>query len=657
MIEIQEVSKCYGRRRALSNVTLRLEPGEITLLLGANGAGKSTLLRCLLGITGFEGRIAVDGRDPLRDGCAVRAGIGYMSQSCGLHPGLTVEEAMRLFADIRGASNDRVLTLVTEAGLTDFAQTRVSELSGGLRQRLAFAIALIADPRILVLDEPSASLDATSREWLATRLRAAAAEGRTVIVSTHAGEELLAAGDRKVFLEDGRVVADIRKGDSADVKPRNPSRAVSRPGSVRPLIEREIKDAIGNRWLIGYAAALALLGAAAAASGIQSSAGLALQAFGRTTATLMNLCLLLAPLVAVLMGAAAIAGERERGTLEHLLAQPLSRTRLLLGKHTGTLAALTAATILGFLPAGILIACSAGPAVLANYALFPVIASLIGAAMAGVGLVISVTSRTAVQAQGAGIMTWFVFVLLYDLILMGSLAFTALPVEALAVALVANPVDAGRVLGVLALEPDLYLLGPAGAYLTSELTGTGTALLLIGSVMLWTFAPVVFAIMKFKLKVRPVKSDAIRFALLAQGRRASISILALVAALTFVSGCSSDDKDDDDGGKRGDRGAKEAHAVTPAMLEQGRTLYKANCAACHGETGKGDGPAAGVLKPPPRDHTDKAYMDTLSDEEIERVIKMGGAIKGKPLMPSHPQFKDAELHALVAHVRSLSVRK
>ena len=94
--------------------------------------------------------------------------------------------------------------------------------------------------------------------------------------------------------------------------------------------------------------------------------------------------------------------------------------------------------------------------------------------------------------------------------------------------------------------------------------------------------------------------------------------------------------------------------VTPAMLERGREIYKTNCVACHGESGKGDGPAAGVLKPPPRDHTDRAYMSTLSDKEIADIIKMGGAIKGKPLMPSHPQISGDDLAALVAYVRSLS---
>ncbi len=90
------------------------------------------------------------------------------------------------------------------------------------------------------------------------------------------------------------------------------------------------------------------------------------------------------------------------------------------------------------------------------------------------------------------------------------------------------------------------------------------------------------------------------------------------------------------------------------MLERGRALYKANCVPCHGETGKGDGPGAGVLKPPPRDHTDRAYMSTLTDQEIKDIIRMGGAIKGKPLMPSHPQLNGEALDALTAYVRSLS---
>jgi mono/diheme cytochrome c family protein len=102
------------------------------------------------------------------------------------------------------------------------------------------------------------------------------------------------------------------------------------------------------------------------------------------------------------------------------------------------------------------------------------------------------------------------------------------------------------------------------------------------------------------------------------------------------------------------KAAKPTAAITPAVLEQGKGIYKAKCAACHGETGRGDGPAAGVMKPAPRDHTDRAYMSTLSDEELAKVIQMGGAIKGKPLMPSNPDLRGDTLAAVVAYTRSLS---
>lgn len=139
-------------------------------------------------------------------------------------------------------------------------------------------------------------------------------------------------------------------------------------------------------------------------------------------------------------------------------------------------------------------------------------------------------------------------------------------------------------------------------------------------------------------------------------RKAFVSIIA-VASLALAIACTS--QATDSGGAPGAAKAMAkaeppAPAVTPAVLEQGQTLYKANCAACHGDTGKGDGPGAGVFKPPPRDHTDRAYMSTLTDKQIADIIKMGGAMRGKPLMPSHPQFKDPELQALVAFVRSLS---
>lgn len=510
MIQIRHLTKRYGRRLALDDVSLVIQPGEVTLLLGPNGAGKSTLLRCLLGLTEYEGSIAIDGLDPLGDGCAVRSAIGYMPQSGGLHADLTVRETMELYARIRGASAARGARLLEEAGLAMQLETAVGELSGGMRQRLGFTLALLPDPPILILDEPSSSLDAASRRWLVERLRAAAREGRTIIVSTHAGQELLGAGDRTIALEAGRLIAasNIDTGaaplDSPRSAPGVPAvhRWRRRVERIAPIAQKEVRDGLSNRWLIAYCLVLGSLGLAATATGLDSAGALAIQAFGRTTATLMNLCLLLSPLVAVVMGAASIAAEQDRGTLEHLLAQPLTRSELLMGKHVGLLVALTAATVVGFVPAGLAIAAAAGPGLLAHYALFPAIAGLAGAAMAGIGVLISVASRSAVQAQGMAVFTWFAFVLLYDLVLMGSLALSGMPASWLAAALVANPIDAARVLGVLALEPDLYLLGPAGAFLTTRVTRTGTAWLLVGALLAWAVVPVFAAALKFSVRRR-----------------------------------------------------------------------------------------------------------------------------------------------------------
>jgi mono/diheme cytochrome c family protein len=131
-------------------------------------------------------------------------------------------------------------------------------------------------------------------------------------------------------------------------------------------------------------------------------------------------------------------------------------------------------------------------------------------------------------------------------------------------------------------------------------------------------------------------------------------VLTAAAALwvaAFTVSCSSS------AGPASSPGAKAAPAaaqVTPAMLEKGHGIYKTYCAPCHGESGRGDGPGAGVMKPPPRDHTDRVYMSTLTDEDLAKTIQMGGALKGKPLMPGNPQIKGAELAALVAYTRSLS---
>ena len=265
------------------------------------------------------------------------------------------------------------------------------------------------------------------------------------------------------------------------------------------LARKELRDALRNRWLIGYGSTLMLLGALAAFAGLRGSEGLALQMFGRTAATLTNLCLFLAPLVALALGAGSIAGERERRTLDYLLAQPLSRSELVAGKYLGMLAALVLATFVGFAPAWVLVATRAGAGAALHFAVFPALASLLAAALLAVGVAISVMSPSWASALSIAIFFWFVSVVMYDLLLMSVLLGAGLPTAALAVLLVANPADAVRVLVVLSLEPDLYLLGPAGAWLLGKLGVAGTAVLLVACVLAWSVAALAFACFRFRI--------------------------------------------------------------------------------------------------------------------------------------------------------------
>ncbi len=505
MITVANLSKRFGAREVLTGVSFTARPGEIVRLLGPNGAGKSTLLRCLLGVIDYDGEIRVAGRNPQQDGCAVRALIGYMPQQNGLHLDLTVRQTMAFYADLRGVDHARIAALLAEAGLCGEERTRVGDLSGGMRQRLAFSVAVLADPPVLMLDEPNASLDTASHKWLAGRIHAAASAGRVVLVSTHLGQSLFEEAPRSVLLEGGRVVEDREpRPDSTVVASGQVLPVASLQGSSAAIVlaRKELRDSLRNKWLLGYAVLLGALGVAASVAGLDSVSGIGLDNMGRTTATLMNLCLLLSPLLAVVMGAGAVAGEAERGTLDHLLAQPLSRTQILIAKHAGLIAALALATLCGFVPAALVVAGGGGWRAMPQLLLFPVLAILASCSMAAIGLLISVSSRSAVQAQGTAVLVWFTAALFYDLLLIGVLAASQLPAPALAATLLANPIDAARVLGVLSLEPDLYLLGPAGAYVTATFGVGRAAALLLLSLSAWSVLPVVAAIRRFRLAGR-----------------------------------------------------------------------------------------------------------------------------------------------------------
>ncbi len=263
--------------------------------------------------------------------------------------------------------------------------------------------------------------------------------------------------------------------------------------AVVTIARKEVRGALASSWLIAYAAIFTLLALALSYLGERNLGGLGFENFSRTTASLLNLCLLLAPLVALLQGSGAIAGERDRGTLTYLLAQPLDRWELLLGKYLGASLSIGLATLLGFGLAGLWIAIMTESMAAGTYMLFVGLILVLIFVMTGIGLVASVMSKTRVQALGLALLVWIVAVFFFDLLLIGMVSSTSLGGGGLMLALLLNPVEIVRVLAIIHLEPDLQVLGPFGSYLM-ERTGTGGATMILSAALfVWTAVPLAIA--------------------------------------------------------------------------------------------------------------------------------------------------------------------
>ncbi len=205
MISITHVTKRFGRLRAVDDVSLHIAPGESVALWGVNGAGKTTLIRCVLGLLRFSGTIRVGGRDVRADGKRARLLIGYVPQELGLYDDLRAAEALAYFARLKGLAPAAARGALDRVGLGGQDRTRVRELSGGMKQRLALAIALLGDPPVLVLDEVTASLDAVGREGFVRMLADLRGEGRTMLFASHRVEEVGSLAGRVAVLERGRL--------------------------------------------------------------------------------------------------------------------------------------------------------------------------------------------------------------------------------------------------------------------------------------------------------------------------------------------------------------------------------------------------------------------------------------------------------------------
>jgi ABC-2 type transport system ATP-binding protein len=222
VVSFENVRKYYGQVKAVDGLTMDLRPGETVAFLGPNGAGKSTSLDMLLNLrkpTG--GKIRMFGSDPYH---AIKAGrVGAMLQSGGLMPEVTVRELVALVTGFhpRPLPVDQTLK---RAGIDGFADQRVDKLSGGQTQRVRFALAIVGESDLIVLDEPTTAMDVETRQAFWANMKAEVAEGRTLLFATHYLEEADQAADRIIVINKGRLLAD---GTPSQIKARAGAKRIS----------------------------------------------------------------------------------------------------------------------------------------------------------------------------------------------------------------------------------------------------------------------------------------------------------------------------------------------------------------------------------------------------------------------------------------------
>lgn len=262
--------------------------------------------------------------------------------------------------------------------------------------------------------------------------------------------------------------------------------------TVMTLARKELRDSLRNRWFIGYTLAFAILAIALSYLSRVGTAMTGFAGFGATTASLVNLVLLIVPLMSLTVGAAAIAPERERGTLAFLLAQPINRLELFLAKYLGLAAALCGSLAIGFGAACLTLTRNVQTQQIRIFLTLVGLSILLALAMLAVGMLVSVLARRAAAATGSAIMVWLIIVFLGDLGLMGSAVLFHMGAKALLLTSLANPSQCFKIAVIGSFDSTLDVLGPAGLY-ASNTFGTGLIPVLVGCLAAWMVIPLIAA--------------------------------------------------------------------------------------------------------------------------------------------------------------------
>ncbi len=254
MLEVRDLEKSYGPLKVLRGVNLRVEGGQIYSLVGKNGAGKTTTIRCIMGfLNPNRGSVKVDGKEVRKNLKYVHRITGYVPQRVSLPPDLRVEEVLYFTADIRNADRKKADAILEEVGLQGDRTKRVRELSGGMLQRLGIALALMSEPKFLIMDEPLLNLDPYWQEYLKKKLQELKKKNTAILLSIHNLKDAEEISDVIGILSQGRI---IQEGSPLDLRRLMQIHSVMRilpdgdlERAYRLLQEKGFSPSIANFWI------------------------------------------------------------------------------------------------------------------------------------------------------------------------------------------------------------------------------------------------------------------------------------------------------------------------------------------------------------------------------------------------------------------------
>ena len=266
--------------------------------------------------------------------------------------------------------------------------------------------------------------------------------------------------------------------------------------NILTITGKELRDALRNRWFIIFTIAFAGLALALSALIQPGGTQLRMMSYSRTAASLINLVLLFVPLIGLTLGSANLTGDRETGALVYLLAQPVSRVEVLLGKYLGMAGALLATLTLGFGVAGVVLALQGSIQDAGSYLLTVLLAYLLALAMLSLGFLMSTVMQKTTAALGGALFLWLFLVFIGDLGIMGTALSTQMPIQVVFFIAVLNPLQMFKIASIPTIQANLEVLGPAGLYATNQFGGLLLPLLLLGLVS-WIILPLLGAVTVF----------------------------------------------------------------------------------------------------------------------------------------------------------------